>query len=326
MRLGIIGCGLIGTKRARAAAPHPVVAVFDPQRDRAEKLAGECPGARVANSVVDLLAAPLDAVVIATTHDQLAPLAIQALQAGKHVLAEKPGARSAPELEAVHAVATRAARVVRVGFNHRFHPALLKAHELVRSGVLGPMMYIRGRYGHGGRIGYDKEWRAVPAISGGGEAIDQGIHLVDLSRWLMGDLTLKASHAPTYFWDMPVEDNAFMLLTAPGGEAAWLHATWTEWKNLFSLEIYGRVGKVQVDGLGGSYGPEKLTYYKMLPQLGPPETTVWEYPGPDESWVREFADFAAAIEGRAGVGATLDDAVAALRIIDQVKRPAGGAT
>ena len=177
MRLGIIGCGLIGTKRARAAAPHPVVAVFDPQRDRAEKLAAECPGARVANSMGDLLAAPLDAVVIATTHDQLAPLAIQALQAGKHVLVEKPGARSAPELEAVHAVATRAARVVRVGFNHRFHPALLKAHELVRSGVLGPMMYIRGRYGHGGRIGYDKEWRAVPAISGGGEAIDQGIHL-----------------------------------------------------------------------------------------------------------------------------------------------------
>lgn len=326
MKLGIIGCGLIGSKRARAAGPHTVVSVFDPQRDRAEKLAAACPGAHAAASVAALLAGPADAVVIATTHDQLAPLAIQALQAGKHVLVEKPGARSAPELAAVQAAAVAAGRVVRVGFNHRFHPALLQAHALVRSGVLGPMIYIRGRYGHGGRIGYDKEWRAVPAISGGGEAIDQGIHLVDLSRWLMGDLALKASHAPTYFWDMPVEDNAFMLLTAPGGEAAWLHATWTEWKNLFCLEIYGRVGKVQVDGLGGSYGPEKLTYYKMLPQLGPPETTVWDYPGPDESWVREFADFAAAIEGRAGVGATLDDAVAALRIIDQVKRPAGGAT
>ena len=324
MNLGILGCGLIGGKRARAAAPHRVTAVYDPSRDRAVALAAACPGAQVADSVGALLAAPVDAVIVAATHDQLAPLALQALAAGKHVLVEKPGARSAPELERVRDAARRANRTVRVGFNHRFHPALLKAHEMVHAGVLGPMMFLRGRYGHGGRIGYDKEWRAVPAISGGGEAIDQGIHLVDLSRWLMGDLALKASHAPTYFWDMPVEDNAFMLLTAPGGEAAWLHATWTEWKNLFSLEIYGRVGKLQIDGLGGSYGPEKLTYYKMLPQLGPPEVTIWDFPGPDESWSREFADFAAAVEGKGALGATLDDAIAALRIVDGVKRPTGG--
>lgn len=322
MKLGILGCGLIGTKRARAAAPHGIAAVFDPQGGRAEKLAAECAGARVCSSVAELVGSPdIDAVIVATTHDQLASLACAALEAGKHVLIEKPGARASAELFAVREAAAAARKVVRVGFNHRFHPAMLKAHELIRSGALGPLMFLRGRYGHGGRIGYDKEWRAQPEISGGGEAIDQGVHLVDLSRWLTGlAFDVHSSYAPTYFWDMPVEDNVFMLLKAPAGEAAWLHATWTEWKNLFSLEIYGRTAKIQIDGLGGSYGQEKLTLYRMKPEMGPPDVDVFDFPGGDNSWVREFADFARAVEGLPGAGATLDDTIASLAIIDRCKQ------
>lgn len=321
----MIGCGLIGAKRARALPAGSLDAVFDIDPARTQKLASEF-GAVAATTLKQLLTRPLDAVIVATTHDQLVPVARAALQAGRHVLIEKPGARSAAELEPLRALAAHVNRTVRVGFNHRFHPALMQAQSMVSSGQLGPMMYIRARYGHGGRVGYDREWRAVPAISGGGEAIDQGIHLVDLSRWMMGELTLKASHAPTYFWDMPVEDNAFMLLTAPGGEAAWLHATWTEWKNLFCMEISGRVGKLQIDGLGGSYGPERLTYYAMSPQMGPPATSIYEFPGADESWQREWSAFEDAIHGRPSSGATLEDAVAALRIVDCVKRPTGDST
>ena len=73
---------------------------------------------------------------------------------------------------------------------------------------------------------------------------------------------------------------------------AWLHASCTEWKNLFCFEIFGRDGKLQIDGLGGSYGVERLSYYRMLPDMGPPETTIWEYPGEDLSWqagVRPFS-------------------------------------
>jgi len=182
---------------------------------------------------------------------------------------------------------------------------------------LGPLLHIRGRYGHGGRPGYEQEWRCQPEISGGGELLDQGSHLIDLARWFMGDLTLEYAATPSLFWPAAVEDNAFLALRARGGGMAWLHAGWTEWTNLFSLEICGRDGKLAVDGLGGSYGTEKLTHYRMLPQMGPPETTGWEYPFPDTSWELEFANFAAAIAGHGLACGDIEDAVALHRITDQ---------
>ena len=101
---------------------------------------------------------------------------------------------------------------MKVGFNHRFHPALSKAHDLANQGAIGPISHVRGRYGHGGRPGYDREWRADPEIAGGGEMLDQGVHLIDLSRWFCGDFAEVAGHVGTYFWQMPVEDNGFALL------------------------------------------------------------------------------------------------------------------
>lgn len=319
MNIGIIGCGLIGAKRALCVAPHRVVAVCDVDEAKASALA-ERIGARVERSAEALQAArDIEVVIIATTHDQLAELAAGALRAGKHVLVEKPGACRPEELEAVRDAALRANRVVRFGYNHRFHPALLQARAIVDSGALGPLMFIRGRYGHGGRIGYENEWRANEAKSGGGEAIDQGVHLIDLSRWFLGDFPHVQGYAPTYFWKMAVEDNAFMLLRTASGQAAFLHATWTEWKNMFSMEIVGRDGKLQVEGLGGSYGPESLTHYRMLPQMGPPETQRWEYPGSDDSWRIEFEHFVQAISEGDSFCSTLDDAQAALSIAQTVR-------
>ncbi len=319
MNIGIIGCGLIGAKRALCVAPHRVVAVCDVDEAKASALA-ERIGARVERSAEALQAArDIEVVIIATTHDQLAELAADALRAGKHVLVEKPGACRPEELEAVRDAALRANRVVRFGYNHRFHPALLQARAIVDSGALGPLMFIRGRYGHGGRSGYENEWRANEAKSGGGEAIDQGVHLIDLSRWFLGDFPHVQGYAPTYFWKMAVEDNAFMLLRTASGQAAFLHATWTEWKNMFSMEIVGRDGKLQVEGLGGSYGPESLTHYRMLPQMGPPETQRWEYPGSDDSWRIEFEHFVQAISEGDSFCSTLDDAQAALSIAQTVR-------
>ncbi len=319
MNIGIIGCGLIGTKRALHVAPHRVVAVCDLDAPKATALA-ERVGARVEASPESLCASnDVEIVIVATTHNQLAGLASLALRAGKHVLVEKPGACRPEELDAVRDAAAQASRVICFGYNHRFHPALLQAREIVDSGVLGPLMFIRGRYGHGGRIGYEKEWRADEALSGGGEAIDQGVHLIDLSRWFLGDFPHVQGYAPTYFWDMAVEDNAFMLLRTASGQAAFLHATWTEWKNMFSMEIYGRDGKLQIEGLGGSYGQESLTFYKMLPQMGPPETQRWDYPGTDESWRLEFEHFIRAVEGNPSHCSTLNDAQRALAIAQTIR-------
>ena len=250
----------------------------------------------------------------------LAPIAEEAARNGKHVLIEKPGARRADELDSVREAAAKTGALVRVGFNHRYHRSLQKAREIFDSGVLQDLLYIRARYGHGGRIGYDREWRAVPEISGGGEAVDQGVHLIDLAQWFLGELTLVGGRAPTYFWDMPVEDNAFLLLETKSRQTAFLHASWTEWKNLFSFEIFGRMGKLEISGLGGSYGTERLTCYQMLPEMGPPPTTMYEYPMADNSWELEFAAFLEDIRLKRQPSPGLSEAQAALRIVEQLYR------
>ncbi len=318
MKIGLIGCGLIGRKRAAALdAGHSIVIVADVRLERAREFADSFEIGKSTDKPEEVFSnSEVEAVFIATTHDVLARYTVAAIEAGKHVLVEKPGARNAAELRPVILAAREKGITVKVGFNHRFHGGLLKAKEIVESGVLGPLMFIRGRYGHGGRIGYEKEWRADPDISGGGELLDQGIHLIDLSRWFLGDLRPDSGSLQTYFWDMNVDDNAFICLKSESGQVAWLHSTWTEWKNLFSFEIYGISGKLHIEGLGGSYGTERLHYYKMLPEMGPPVTKTFEYPGKDTSWQSEFGDFCDSISGGREPCGTVEDAAAALTIVD----------
>jgi predicted dehydrogenase len=324
MNFGIVGCGLIGQKRARALGSHTLVGCADPIRERADALAASFPECQATDDFGELIRRDdVQAVIVATTNDVLTPAAGAAAKAGKHVLVEKPGGRCADEVRHLGDIAQATGITVRVGFNHRFHPALQRAHEIFSDGALGPLLYIRGRYGHGGRPGYEREWRADPVIAGGGEMLDQGVHLIDLARWIAGDFTTVTGHVGSYFWDMPVEDNGFAMLRTAAGQVAWLHASCTEWRNLFSFEIFGRDGKLQIDGLGGSYGLERLTHYRMLPEMGPPETTIWEYPREDRSWEREVEHFVASIDGRSSSCAALPDAIAALSIVEEIYRQAG---
>jgi predicted dehydrogenase len=319
VRVGIVGCGLIGARRAGALAGAELTACADVDPRRAEAVRRTRPGAKAFQRWQDLVTDDrVDVVIVATTNDALSEISIAALEAGKHVLVEKPAGRTVAEIDRLAGAAGRAGRLVRVGFNHRYHPALRKAHELVAAGTIGPLMYVRGRYGHGGRTGYDREWRADPARAGGGELIDQGVHLIDLSQWLLGPFASVDGSAHTYFWDMPVDDNAFMRLTTAAGQVAFLHVSCTEWKNLFSFEIYGRVGKLHIDGLGGSYGVERLAHYQMRPEMGPPDTTIYEYPQADRSWDLEFAEFLEDIRLGREPAAGLDAARAALTIVAAV--------
>jgi predicted dehydrogenase len=321
-RVAIVGCGLIGQKRLNNLPPGCVTFACDLQIDRAKKLAAQSPGCVAVNSVDEVLKSPdVDAVMIATLNASLAPLALKAINAGKHVLVEKPAGISAAEIKKLESAAKKKNVLVRVGYNHRYHPACLKALEIFRSGALGPMMFVRGRYGHGGRVGYDKEWRADPKLSGGGELIDQGVHLIDLAGIFLGEFKTVEGHAATFFWKMPVDDNAFLSLRNKSGNTAWLHVSCSEWKNLFSLEIYGRDGKLHWEGLGGSYGVERLTYYKMLPQMGPPETTIWEFPRGDESWKLEMQEFFEDIRLNRTPVPGLKEARAVLEVVEKIYRP-----
>lgn len=318
MNVGIVGCGLIGRKRAQSLGAGKLVLCSDAVFERARALAAER-GAQAIADWREMVRRPeVEMVVVATTHDWLAPVTLAAVEAGKHVLVEKPAARRASELEAVAEAARARGVLVRVGFNHRYHPALRKAHEMFVAGAVGPLMYLRARYGHGGRVGYDKEWRARPEVSGGGELIDQGMHLIDLARWFAGEFVAVDGLAGCWFWNMPVDDNAFLLLRTAEKRVAFMHCSCSEWKNLFSFEVFGRDGKLEVQGLGGSYGVERLTHFRMLPEMGPPDTVSWEYPRGDNSWAAELAEFYQDIALGRQPASGLSDAVAALRVVERI--------
>ena len=319
--VGIVGCGRIGEKRAGSLAPcDSLLACCDVDRAAAESLAA-AHGCHACTTTQELLAFGPEIVVVATVHDQLAQVVEDALLAGAHVLVEKPAGVSTAQIDRLIDCQRTTGRLVKVGFNHRFHPGIARAAEEVHSERHGGLMHLRARYGHGGRVGYEREWRAEPARSGGGELIDQGMHLLDLSNWLAGPLPLHSALLRTEFWDSPVEDNAALLLGEPGSRSdpwAMLHASWTEWKNLFSLEIYCRTAKLQVDGLARSYGPQCLRIYRMSPEMGPPTLEEIDYPDEDGSWTAEWEHFAEAVAD-GGERPLLGDLRSAREVWEQVE-------
>jgi len=299
MRVGIVGCGFVGRRRAAIVRQMPtdeLLIVADVDEARARAIAAEM-GCLATTDWRELVSRDdLDVVIVSTTNDWLARITVAALQGGKHVLCEKPPGRNPDEAQQMMEAAQASGTKLKIGFNHRHHAAVWKGKELFDQGRIGEPLFIRCRYGHGGRPGYDQEWRADPEVSGGGELLDQGIHVVDLFRWFLGEFQEAVGYADTWYWKTPVDDNAFALFRTAGGKVASLHASWTQWKNLFSFEVFGRDGYLTVEGLGGSYGPERLTWGRRRPQSGPPDEERFEFPGPDTSWEAEWREFVSAIQ------------------------------
>jgi predicted dehydrogenase len=299
--VAIVGCGLIGNKRAQVLAADPesrLCAAADPDMACAEALWAEFCGpddgkrdparpdeggggagssgandrgeaeegrdgsawpAVCADWRETLAREKPDAVIIATPNKFSAMIVTEAATHGMHVLCEKPLGRNIGESHEMVVAAEGHHVVLKTGFNHRHHPAIHKAHELAAGGAIGPVYFIRCVYGHGGRPGYEKEWRASRDVCGGGEMLDQGVHVFDLFRWFLGDFDEAYGIAPTFYWNMEVEDNAFAFFKTVSGQVAQMHTSWTQWKNRFAFEVYGEAGYLIVNGLGGSYGTETLT-------------------------------------------------------------------
>ncbi len=318
MKIGIIGCGLIGNKRANSVEKSDCISyVYDIDEKKAKKLSANT-GAKIAASENQIFNSDVDAVFISTTHDLLAKLSLQAIKNGKHVLVEKPGACNSKDLKKIIDLSKKHNVKVKVGFNHRFHPAIFKAHQIITKKKSEDILFIRGRYGHGGRVGYEKEWRCNKKVSGGGELLDQGSHLIDLSLWFMGDLKTDYKSLPTYFWDTNVEDNCFLSLKNKKNNIAWLHASWTEWKNTFSFEIYTKKTKLMITGLGGSYGKEKLYVYKMLSKMGPPNVKEFEFGPEDISWKNEYINFKRSIYKSVNLCGDASDAYKVLKLVENI--------
>lgn len=316
--VAIVGCGRIGTRRAdvAAASGDRVLLAVDTNEGSSHALARRH---RCAVGSLDeaLRRTDVDAIVVATVNSSLASITRAAVLARKHVLCEKPFANSVEEASMV-ADAVTPQQVVKIGFNHRYHPAIALAHRLMSEGAIGDPISVRGAYGHGGREGYANEWRADRTLSGGGELIDQGVHLVDLSRWFLGELNVVAGVIGTWFWPVQVEDNAFALLATPDGRVASLHASWTQWRNLFRFEVIGRNGLLTVEGLGGSYGVERLTLGSRERLGAPPSEREWTFDGPDDSWESEWSDFTSAIRTQQRPLSDVADAIGTVRIVEEL--------
>jgi len=351
-RVGIIGCGLIGKKRAKVIRDDPssyLACTSDIVFSHAEDLAKEY-GDRKAIAYRDwqdlVDKGKVDMVVIATPNKYVKEITQGAAQRKVHILCEKPLGRNLSESTDMVRAAKENEVILKTGFNHRHHPAILKAYELVKDNAIGKIYYARCMYGHGGRPGYEKEWRASREICGGGGLLDQGVHVADLFRWFLGDFEEVFGAISTYYWKMEVEDNAFAFFKTSRGQVALTQTSWTQWKNRFTFEIYGEAGYLIIDGLGGSYGTETLrigkrnlinSYQVFVDKEGQPRTNqpitnhsapcyaggapdeeVIEFPDPDISWQEEWKEFTSAIrEGREPLG-NGEDGLEANRMIEAV--------
>jgi predicted dehydrogenase len=321
----VIGAGKIGTIRAKIAkelSPRSIIYIFDTDFIKAEILAKEVNGVALKKLSAGLENKDIKNVVISVVNKFGKKLAIEAIKAGKNVLLEKPMGRNFSEAKDISLVARKYKKVFKCGFNHRYHPAILKAHELCKKKTIGELLFIRGAYGHGGRNGYEKEWRASKDLCGGGELLDQGCHLIDLSLWFFNFEEVKRSEcfANPMFYPMEVDDNAFCMFQTKSGKVAQIHATWTQWKNLFRFEVYGTKGAIEINGLGKSYGIETLKLYKRIKPGAPPSITEIEFKGEDISWKSEWKDFLKAITRNKKSMSNENESLAVMRLISDLYR------
>ncbi len=280
--VAIVGCGLIGRKRGSARDGAAWSPARTSARERADALAGE-PLGRDGQSTTGRKPSPHPDVDDRDRRDDQrragAEVAIGALEAGKHVLVEKPAARTVAELDRL---ADAAARTWAAGAR-RLQSSLpsgarQQARDLVDSGALGALMFVRGRYGHGGRVGYEREWRADPARSGGGELIDQGVHLIDLARWFLGTFNASTALRPPTSGTCRSTTTPFCAAHGrrpDGVPARELHRVE---EPVLASRSTGATASSPSTASAAATGVERLTLYKMLPEMGPPETTIWEFP------------------------------------------------
>lgn len=318
MRVGIIGAGLQGRRRAEAMRQFPdteIRVISAAHREPAQALAKEmgCDAEVGWDAVV--ARDDIDAVIVCTPPQLHAEISVEAMRRRKHVLCEKPLARTVEEAQGMLDVAASTGVVLKCGFNHRHHPGIVQARAWFDEGLIGKPMFVRCRYGICGRPGYEKEWRADPRIVAGGHLMEQGIHAIDLSRWFLGEFAEVTCFRQSYYWPTgDLEDNAFVLYRTQEGAIATIHSSLTQWKNLFSFEVYGESGQVTVEGLGGGYGTERAIL-GLRDFTAPFSEKIVEFRGQDSSWAAEWKEFLAAIQGQREPLGNGQDGLESLRLV-----------
>jgi len=328
IQLALLGAGSMGKRWVRVIAQSKRVslrAICDRDVVRARALGARTKDIIIVNSWQRLCTHPdIDAVIVALPHVLLAPVSLACIQNGKHVLCEKPGGLHPSEIKQVREAANERKLIYIVGYNHRYHDGFLKARKFFENGTIGKVLFIRARYGFGGRKGYAREWR-FSKRQGGGELIDQGVHMIDLARWFLGEFVQTHGITTNLFWGGGVEDNAFVLLGTSKGQVASIHVSWTQWRPLHTFEIYGTKGYLIIDGLGKKYKSTDSTSEQLI--IGRRDThfntslrekKISCNSDADLSLVRELRDFINAIMFKKKTIVTSYDALRTLEIVKKI--------
>ena len=316
----------MGKIRARTIYDNPdtkLVSVYDINM-KEEELHSDV---KRCTSFDELLDSGIDAVILSTYVNAAPAYTVRALNAGKHVLCEKPPARNADELNNVLIAEKKSGKILKYCFNHRYHYSVSEAKKILDSGVLGKMLWMRGIYGKAGSIDYHDSWRNYRKYSGGGILIDQGIHMLDLMRYLSGqELTCLHSVLSSSYWNIEEEDNAFITMKTPNDIIATLHSSATQWKHKFYLEMTFEEGYLNLDGILSStrsYAPETLIigrreFEDITFAMGKPAETTTYFES-DPSWDLELIEFTDALNGNGIIKhGTSKDAVTIMKLIDHI--------
>jgi predicted dehydrogenase len=249
MRFGVIGAGKIGGLRIATIKAHPsldLVSVYDQSKEAVERaIAGT--NAKPCTDLKAFLDSRLDAVVVATPPHVHRELCVAAFAAGLHVLCEKPLANSVEGAAAIVAAANKAGRILALGFNLRYYPMVKFARKAVDDGVIGNVTHIRVFGGHDGLHKFHSDWEYKMPESGGGAMMDIGIHMTDLARYFLREITTVYGCMSESVWHVDgSEDNAIAVFKSPEGIVASYQTTWSEWKGYKShVEVYGDNGMVR---------------------------------------------------------------------------------
>jgi len=324
LNVGIVGFGLIGQQRARNIAQLPgrrLVAVCDPDRNRASALRDKIDFGIEASYGSLVSRSDIDVVMIAVPHAYAREIAVAAFAQGKHVFCEKPLGVDMRDCDAILRAAERACLRLGVGFNYRFYPGIRDARRRIENGDIGTPTHLRCVMGHGGRPGMQDEWKTSKRLCGGGALLDPGIHILDLIAHLLGPVRGGSASLFRSFWNIDVEDNAFVTLQTDTGCCAQAHISITEWKSRFSLEIFGTDGEICVTGRSGFYGPQTLRFTRRWPWLtdGGEAEQVTEYPSEDTSFLLETKAFLDSIEGKVSKELAMgEDGRTALSLVERL--------
>lgn len=324
---GIIGYGKMGKTRARAIEESnrgQIKAIYD-TRPLADDPDAKYPIYENEEAIIN--DPEIDAIFVCTPNFRIVPLVKQALQAGKHVFSEKPPAFTAAEVEDVREVEAAAKGLkLMYGFNHRHHASIQRMKEIITSGDMGKVLWMRGRYGKEVDQKFFDGWRAKRELSGGGIMLDQGIHMLDLFLYLGGNFDEVHALVSNLFWKIEgIEDNVFAIFrNRETGLSASLHSTMTQWRYLFSLEIFLEGGALVLNGLktsSGAYGDEDLAIKRNVKDVEQGRFDEEEHViyHSDVSWLSEINYFFDHIEQDSPVElGSSQDALTLMRMMDRI--------